>query len=141
MLRASGPGHSQWLHVVRTGMVSHVVVQLVGSNEWGGELQCPLVNVITAKVGSIGVVGQEMLQEGGEVVAMSQYQVGTQHVLVHEAQVEVIAEGVYMHQITDLVTLLCEQQGQLRIDSLSHRDSGTFQSKLFDTKVAALKRG
>lgn len=41
MLQASGPGHSQWLHVVRTGMVSHVVVQLVGSNEWGGELQCP----------------------------------------------------------------------------------------------------
>lgn len=29
----------------------------------------------------------------------------------------------------------------LRIDSLSHRDSGTFQSKLFDTEVAALKRG
>lgn len=22
-------------------MVSHIVVQLVGSNEWGGELQCP----------------------------------------------------------------------------------------------------
>lgn len=72
-----------------------------------------MVNVITAKVGSIRVVGQEVLQEGGEVVAVPQCQVGTEHVLVHEAQVEVIAEGVHMHQITDLVTFLCEQQGQL----------------------------
>lgn len=80
-------------------------------------LACPwaltLVNVITAKVGSIRVVGQEVLQEGGEVVAVPQCQVGTEHVLVHEAQVEVIAEGVHMHQITDLVAFLCEQQGQL----------------------------
>lgn len=69
--------------------------------------------MITAKVGSIRVVGQEVLQEGGEVVAVPQCQVGTEHVLVHEAQVEVIAEGVHMHQITDLVAFLCEQQGQL----------------------------
>lgn len=41
MFWATGPGHSQWLHVVRAGMVGHIVVQLVGSNEWGGELQCP----------------------------------------------------------------------------------------------------
>lgn len=41
MFRATGPGHSQWLHVVRTGMVSYIVVQLVGSDEWSGELQCP----------------------------------------------------------------------------------------------------
>jgi hypothetical protein len=32
---------------------------------------------------------------------------------VHEAQVEVIAEGVYMHQVPHFVTLLCEQHGQL----------------------------
>lgn len=72
--------------------------------------------MIAAEVGSIRVVGQEMLQEGGEVVAMAQYQVGTEHMLVHEAQVEVIAEGVHMHQITDLVTLLCEEHGQLGSD-------------------------
>lgn len=72
-----------------------------------------LVNVISAKVGSIRVVGQEMLQEGGEVVAMPQYQVGTEHMLVHEAQVEVIAKGVHVHQVTDLVTLLRKQHGQL----------------------------
>lgn len=36
--------------------------------------------------------------------------------LVHEAQVEVIAEGVHVHQITDLVTLLCEEHGQLGSD-------------------------
>lgn len=41
MFWATGPGHSQWLHVVRTGMVSHIVVQLVGSDERSGELQCP----------------------------------------------------------------------------------------------------
>lgn len=78
-----------------------------------------MVNVIAAKVGSIRVVGQEMLQEGGEVVAMAQHQVGTEHMLVHEAQVEVIAEGVHMHQITDLVTLLCEEHGQLGSDRRS----------------------
>lgn len=72
-----------------------------------------MVNVISAKVGSIRVVGQEVLQEGGEVVAMPQDQVGTEHMLVHQAQVEVIAEGVHMHQITDLVAFLCEQHGQL----------------------------
>lgn len=41
MFWAAGPGHSQWLHVVRTGVVGHVVVQLVGSNEGGGQLQGP----------------------------------------------------------------------------------------------------
>jgi hypothetical protein len=98
-----------------------------------------LVNVIAAKVGSIRVVGQEVSQEGGKVVAMPQHQVGTQHMLVHEAQVEVIAEGVYMHQVPHFVTLLCEQHGQLRVDSLPHWDSRTFQCKLFDTEVAALE--
>lgn len=73
--------------------------------------------MIAAKVGSIRVVGQEMLQEGSEVVSMPQCQVGTEHVLVHQAQVEVVAEGVHVHQVTDLVTLLREQHGQLRRNS------------------------
>lgn len=51
-----------------------------------------MVNVIAAKVGPIRVVSQKVSQEGGEVVAVPQHQVGTQHMLVHEAQVEVIAE-------------------------------------------------
>lgn len=33
--------------------------------------------------------------------------------LVHEAQMEVIAERVHVHQVPHLVTLLCEQHGQL----------------------------
>lgn len=33
--------------------------------------------------------------------------------LVHEAQMEVIAERMHMHQVSHLVTLLCEQHGQL----------------------------
>lgn len=63
---------------------------------FSGSLACPwaptLVNVIAAKVGPIRVVSQKVSQEGGEVVAVPQHQVGTQHMLVHEAQVEVIAE-------------------------------------------------
>lgn len=51
-----------------------------------------MVNVIAAKVGPIRVVSQKVSQEGGEVVAVPQHQVGTQHMLVHEAQVEVVAE-------------------------------------------------
>lgn len=51
-----------------------------------------LVDVITAKVGPIGVMGQEVAQEGGQMVAVAQCQVGSQHMLVHKAQVEVIAE-------------------------------------------------
>lgn len=46
-----------------------------------GSLACPwaltLVNMIAAEVGSIGVVGQEVSKEGGEVVAVPQHQVGT----------------------------------------------------------------
>lgn len=84
---------------------------------FSGSLACPwaptLVNVIAAKVGPIRVVGQEVSQEGGEVVAMPQHQVGAQHVLVHEAQVEVVAKRVHMHQVPHLVTLLREQHGQL----------------------------
>lgn len=61
-----------------------------------GSPACPLaptlVNVIAAKVGPVWVVSQEVPQEGGQVVAMPKHQVGTQHVLVHEAQVEIIAE-------------------------------------------------
>lgn len=82
-----------------------------------GSLACPwaptLVNVIAAKVGPIRVVGQEVSQEGGEVVAVPQHQVGAQHVLAHEAQVEVVAERVHVHQVPHLVTLLREQHGQL----------------------------
>lgn len=85
---------------------------------FSGSLACPwaltLVNVIATKVGPIRVVSQEVSQEGGEVVAVSQHQVGAQHVLVHEAQVEVIAERVHVHQVPHLVTLLREQHGQLR---------------------------
>lgn len=84
---------------------------------FSGSLVCSwaptLVNVIAAKVGPVRVVGQEVSQESGEVVAMPQHQVGAQHMLVHEAQVEVIAEGVHVHQVPHLVTLLGEQHGQL----------------------------
>lgn len=73
-----------------------------------------MVNVIATKVGPIRVVGQEVSQEGGEVVAVPQHQVGAHHMLVHEAQVEVIAERVHMHQVPHLVALLGEQHGQLR---------------------------
>lgn len=84
---------------------------------FSGSLACPwaltLVNVIAAEVGPVRVVGQEVPQEGGEVVAVPQHQVGALHVLVHEAQVEVVAERVHVHQVPHLVTLLCEQHGQL----------------------------
>lgn len=73
-----------------------------------------LVDVVAAKVGAIGVVSEEAAQEAGEVVALTQGQVGTQHMLVRQPQVEVIAEGVYMHQVPDLVTFLSEQHGELR---------------------------
>lgn len=90
--------------------------QLVACS-FSGSLACPwaltLVNVIAAEVGPIRVVGQEVSQEGGEVVAVPQHQVGAQHVLVHEAQVEVIAERMHVHQVPHLVTLLREQHGQL----------------------------
>lgn len=82
-----------------------------------GSPACPwaptLINVIAAKVGPVGVVGQEVPQEGGQVVAVPQHQVGAQHVLVHEAQVEVIAERVHVHQVAHLVAFLSEQHGQL----------------------------
>lgn len=69
--------------------------------------------MIAAKVRPVGVVGQEVAQEGGQVVAVPQHQVGAQHVLVHEAQVEVVAERVHVHQVPHLVAFLREQHGQL----------------------------
>lgn len=82
-----------------------------------GSPACPwaptLVNVIAAEVRPVGVVGQEVAQEGGQVVAVPQHQVGAQHVLAHEAQVEVVAERVHVHQVPHLVTFLREQHGQL----------------------------
>lgn len=41
VFRASWPGHPKRLHVVGAGVVGHIVVQLVGSDERGGQLQGP----------------------------------------------------------------------------------------------------
>jgi len=48
--------------------------------------------MVPAKFGDVGVVGNEILQEAGEMVALAQGHVGTQQILVDYTQVEVVAE-------------------------------------------------
>lgn len=48
--------------------------------------------MVAAKFGDVSVVGDEILQEAGEVVALAESHVGTQQILVDYTQVEVVAE-------------------------------------------------
>lgn len=51
-----------------------------------------LENMVAAKFGDVCVVGNEILQEAGEMVALAECHVGTQQILVDYTQVEIIAE-------------------------------------------------
>lgn len=70
-------------------------------------------DVIAAKLGDVGMVGDEVVQEVCELVARAQYHVAALQVLVDDSQVEVVAEGVDVHQVPHLVTLLSEEHGEL----------------------------
>lgn len=61
--------------------------------------------------------GDEVLQKGRELVSLPQGHVTTHEVLMHHTQVEVVAEGVNVHQIPHLIALLGEQHGQLRAET------------------------
>lgn len=73
-----------------------------------------LEDVVAAELGDVRMVGDEVLQEAGELVALPQGHVAAQKVLVHHPQVEVVAEGVHVHQVSHLVALLREEHGQLQ---------------------------
>lgn len=51
-----------------------------------------LKNVVASKLGDIRVLGNEVFQETGQVIALSQRHMRSKQILVHNAQVEVIAE-------------------------------------------------
>lgn len=70
--------------------------------------------MIVAKLGNIWVMGDEVIQEVGELVALPQCHVAAYQVLVNHSQVEVVAEGVDVHQVPDLITLLSEEHGELQ---------------------------
>lgn len=69
--------------------------------------------MIAAKLGDVGVVGDEVIQEVCELVARAQYHVAALQVLVNDSQVEVVAEGVNVHQVPHLITLFSEEHGEL----------------------------
>lgn len=69
--------------------------------------------MVPAKFGYIRVMGDEVLQKAGELVALPQGHVTPHQVLMHHTQVEVVAERVNVHQISNLIALLGEQHRQL----------------------------
>lgn len=69
--------------------------------------------MITAKFGDVRVMGNEVLQKAGEMVALAESHVGAQQVLVDYAQVEVVAERMHVHEVPHLVTLLREEHREL----------------------------
>ena len=72
-----------------------------------------LKHVIAAEFGNIRMMGNEVLQEMRELVSLAQQHVAAHQVLVHHAQVVVVAEGVHVHEVPHLVTLLGEEHGEL----------------------------
>lgn len=68
-------------------------------------------------------MGNEILQEAGEMVALAESHVGAQQILVDYAQVEVVAERVHVHEVPHLVTLLREEHRQLWRDRESRQES------------------
>jgi len=76
--------------------------------------------VIATELGDVGVMGYEVLQEAGELVALAQHHVAAHQVLVDHAQVVVVAERVNMHEVPHLVTLLREEHGELEGRMSSH---------------------
>lgn len=51
-----------------------------------------LENMVATKFGDVSVMGNEVLQEAGEMVPLAERHVGAQQILVDYPQVEVIAE-------------------------------------------------
>lgn len=70
--------------------------------------------MVAAELGDIRMMVDEVVQEVGELVALPQRHVAADQVLVDHSQVEVVAEGVDVHQVTHLVTFLSEQHGELK---------------------------
>lgn len=73
--------------------------------------------MVASKLGYVGVMGDEVLQKGRELVPLPKGHVTAHEVLMHHTQVEVVAEGVNVHQVPHLITLLGEQHGQLRAET------------------------
>lgn len=69
--------------------------------------------MIATEFGDIGMMGYEVLQEAGELVALAEHHVTAHQVLVDHAQLVVVAEGVHVHEVPDLVALLREEHGEL----------------------------
>lgn len=70
--------------------------------------------MIATKLGNVRVIGDKVVQEVRELVALSERHVAAHQVLVNHSQVEVVAEGVDVHQVPHFVTLLCEEHGELK---------------------------
>lgn len=73
-----------------------------------------LKDVIPAELGNVWVMGDEVVQEVSELVALAERHVAAHQVLVDHPQVEVVAEGVHVHQVPHLVALLREEHGELQ---------------------------
>lgn len=99
-------------------MISDVVIQLVSGDDLCRDGQDALVHMVASVLWDIGVLGDEELQEAGQIIALAKRHAGAQKILVHHPQVEVVAEGMDVHQVPHLVTFLGEEHGQLQRDKM-----------------------
>lgn len=83
-------------------------------------------DVVAAKLGDVWVMGDEVVQEVRQLVALAQRHVGANQVLVHDSQVEVVAEGVHVHQVPHFVALFSEEHRQLQHKSGRCESASTF---------------
>lgn len=98
------PAHRRWAVAGRHSTNTYASFQ-------GGTLcsGVTLEDVVAAKLGDVGVVGDEVVQEVSQLVALAQRHVGADQVLVNHSQVEVIAEGVHVHEVPHFVALFSEE--------------------------------
>lgn len=70
--------------------------------------------MVAAKLRNVRVMGNEVIQEVSELIALAQCHVAADQVLVDNSQVEVVAEGVNVHQVPHFITFLSEKHRKLK---------------------------
>lgn len=65
--------------------------------------------MVATKLRNVRVMGDKVIQEVGELISLAKCHMAANQVLVNDSKVEVIAEGVNMHQVPHLIALLSEE--------------------------------
>jgi hypothetical protein len=75
------------------------------------------VNSIPGKVGSLGIIFDKVIQEIGQMKALLENELPSANVRVNAPEMEVVGEGVQVHQDLHLLTLGHKLQDMLEAGS------------------------